>query len=224
MTSLFVLELRRIVSRRLVRMMVLAVFVMLTLISVVISFNKSNDLGAHAAEVRASVEQQYATSPNSYGFTCDRESAYNEITEFDPVTGQPRELPEGCRYYTLDDIVEQQLQYSDPRFVYVREAPDLLRAGIVIAALLAFLLSASVIGAEWGSGMFASLLTWEPRRWRVLAAKTAAAFVCFTVVGGLIVGFQLLASAGLAETRGTFDGVTSEFNRTSPATRAAASH
>jgi hypothetical protein len=100
------------------------------------------------------------------------------------------------------------MQYEDPRFLMVRDGRNMLLAGMIVSALVAFLLSASAIGAEWNSGMFASLLTWEPRRPRVLIAKTAACVAFFTVLGALVIGYQLLSAAALAQTRGSFEGMT----------------
>ena len=66
--------------------------------------------------------------------------------------------------------------------------------------------------------MFASLLTWEPRRMRVLLAKTLACVAFFTVVGALVIGYELLAAAALAQTRGSFIGMTGPVTRGMAAT------
>ncbi|MDQ1701391.1 MAG: type transport system permease protein [Frankiaceae bacterium] len=209
MSRLLAVELRRIASRRLVRLLVLGVFLVLTITNVVQAFNHTNDLGAARAKVTAQVQQQYDEQKAqgaslNFGFRCDE--GFAGAIPSDPQTGQPV-LPPECHALTVAELVDQQMQYTDPRFLMVRDGRNMLVAGMVVAALLAFLLSASAVGAEWNSGMFASLLTWEPRRPRVLLAKTAACVAFFTVVGALVIGYQVLSAAALAQTRGSFEGM-----------------
>lgn len=63
----------------------------------------------------------------------------------------------------------------------------------LLVATLGWVIGASLIGAEWHSGTVSTLLTWEPRRVRVLLAKVVAA-----VVGVVAVTFALQAVLGLA--------------------------
>jgi len=212
MSRLIAVELRRILSRRLVKLIVLGVFVVLTVTNVFQAFHHTNDLGAERAKVTAQLQQEFDQQQGQsgnplgpFGFRCDGDN-YPPI-DADPVTGLPI-LPPQCHVMTVAEAVDQQMQYDDPRFLMVRDGRSMLIAGLVTAALVGFLLSASAVGAEWGSGMFASLLTWEPRRMRVLAAKTIACTAFFTVVGALIIGYQLLSAAALAQTRGSFVGMT----------------
>jgi ABC-2 type transport system permease protein len=71
---------------------------------------------------------------------------------------------------------------------------------LLIAGALA--VGASFVGAEWHTGSMTTLLTWEPRRLRVLAAKALAiAAVAFVVTIGLQVIFGLVLTL-VAVTRG----------------------
>jgi ABC-2 type transport system permease protein len=78
----------------------------------------------------------------------------------------------------------------------------------VILMLLLMALAASFVGAEWHAGTMTTLLTWEPRRLRVLGAKLIAtatfAFVALLAVQALI-ALALLPSA-------IFHGTTSDAN------------
>jgi ABC-type transport system involved in multi-copper enzyme maturation permease subunit len=81
------------------------------------------------------------------------------------------------------------------------------------AILLGWLLGASLVGAEWHAGTMATLLTWEPRRVRVLLAKLiAAGALAFTLAVGLqlLLGVTLLP-AGLL--RGTTQGIDADWMR-----------
>ena len=72
-----------------------------------------------------------------------------------------------------------QLQFNqavDKRF-HVTQLADVLQHVSAFAAIIAWLLGSSLVGAEWRSGSMATLLTWEPRRIRVTMAKAFAAVV-----------------------------------------------
>lgn len=58
----------------------------------------------------------------------------------------------------------------------------------VATAMLAFLLAATFVGAEWSSKNLLAWLFWEPRRLRVMAAK-------LVVLLGFVLAFALLAQA-----------------------------
>ncbi|MCZ2836641.1 ABC transporter permease subunit [Modestobacter sp. VKM Ac-2985] len=63
-------------------------------------------------------------------------------------------------------------------------------------AVLAFLVGATFVGAEWSSRSMVALLFWETRRPRVLGAKTAVVAVASAVLGVVAHG-AWLATAGL---------------------------
>ncbi len=62
---------------------------------------------------------------------------------------------------------------------------------LIFGALLA---AASVVGADWRSGMLATLLTWEPRRVRVAAARVSSAAFAAAAIALLL---QLVLIAAL---------------------------
>jgi hypothetical protein len=72
----------------------------------------------------------------------------------------------------------------------------LLRGIIVLPGLVLMIgglaAGASMVGAEWQAGSLVTLLTWEPRRTRLLAARMAAtAIVGFAIALGLLALFTL---------------------------------
>jgi len=102
-----------------------------------------------------------------------------------------------------------QLQFGgleDKRF-HLTEITDIFKHLSVWFAIMAWLLAASFIGAEWRTGMMTTLLTWEPRRVRVMIAKViAAVFVTFVIVmvlQALLVGALYPAAAYRGSTAGT---------------------
>lgn len=97
----------------------------------------------------------------------------------------------------------------------IREAQEPLEGlipGIAVAFLLiAVVLGASFMGAEYRSGTVENLLLWEPRRPRVLLTKYAAGFVSAFVATALAMGFLSGLLLLLATFRGTFEGVDGRF-------------
>jgi ABC-type transport system involved in multi-copper enzyme maturation permease subunit len=95
---------------------------------------------------------------------------------------------------------------QDRRFHY-EKLPGILEGMSWFAILLGWLLGASLVDAEWHARTMATLLTWEPRRVRVLVVKlVAAGALAFTLAVGLqlLLGVALLP-AGLL--RGTTEGI-----------------
>lgn len=91
-----------------------------------------------------------------------------------------------------------------------RETAD-ITAGLL--TVFAFLAGATYAGADWAAGTVQTLLTWEPRRIRVVLAKLVGLGLFITAVGVLL---QLaLAGVCAVATRqgGTFDGIDGDFWR-----------
>jgi ABC-2 type transport system permease protein len=64
--------------------------------------------------------------------------------------------------------------------------------------MVALVLGASFIGAEWNHGSMAALLTWEPRRLRVYGGKLAGLWLGSIAIGAFVfavaLGFNYLAA------------------------------
>jgi ABC-2 type transport system permease protein len=102
-----------------------------------------------------------------------------------------------------------------PDDIWSRDVDEgVLRAGAILFLVFSLLVGASFVGAEYKAGTITSLLTWEPRRVRVLASKLAAAAL---VSGGLFVALEILLAvvlAALVATRGTgWENVDDHFFR-----------
>jgi len=76
--------------------------------------------------------------------------------------------------------------------------PDVLLGTSLILVSVGWMLGASAIGADWHAGHLTTILTWEPRRGRVLFAKIAAALTGVFVLSLLI---QALLGVALAAPR-----------------------
>ncbi|MEX0743866.1 MAG: hypothetical protein WD248_05845, partial [Actinomycetota bacterium] len=76
--------------------------------------------------------------------------------------------------------------------------PDVLLGMSFVFVILGWLFGASFVGAEWHAGTVTTLLTWEPRRTRVIVAKMTAAVVSvflLTLVLQLVLGAVLAVDA-----------------------------
>jgi ABC-type transport system involved in multi-copper enzyme maturation permease subunit len=95
---------------------------------------------------------------------------------------------------------------ADPRFPLTM-LPDILKGTSIPLILAGWLLGASFIGADWRAGTITTLLTWEPRRTRVIVAKVLA---CAASVFALAIALQVVLGGVLAldaAFRGTTQGV-----------------
>ena len=105
--------------------------------------------------------------------------------------------------------------FQDKRF-HLTDIADIFKHLSVWFAIIAWLLAASYIGAEWRTGMMSTLLTWEPRRIRVMVTKViAAVFVTFVVVmvlQALLVGALYPAAAYRGTTAGTNEAFWRSFS------------
>lgn len=101
---------------------------------------------------------------------------------------------------------------ADPRFPLTM-LPDVLKGTSIPLILAGWLLGASFIGAEWRAGTITTLLTWEPRRARVIVAKVLA---CAVSVFALGIALQAVLGGVLgldAVFRGTTEGVDTSWLR-----------
>ncbi len=77
--------------------------------------------------------------------------------------------------------------------------------------IMAFVIGASYIGADVKTGMLEQILTWEPRRLRLLIARSIAGFTGAAVLAMALATFLVALLWGLAAATGTTDGTTGEF-------------
>jgi ABC-2 type transport system permease protein len=217
MMPLLKVELGRLFSRRLIRVIAIVALMGFLAIDGILAAKSNTDVAA--AHIRADVisQSQYQSCLAQVGANkrggltkadCDYQLPASELknclaamSRQGKVTGPGRITKEQC-------VRNSNPYFQDPRFHFADHAADLLSSIAFIFMLLGLLIGSSFIGAEWQSGTFASLLTWEPRRQRVLAAKLAAAVIGIEILAvpltGVLVGGAVIA----ANFRGTMDGTT----------------
>ncbi len=191
MIRLILAELRRFTSRRLTQVLTILLLVGIAVTGVVVGVRShgpsADELTRAKAERTASV-QRCAERPSGYG-----------------VHPRPGESDL--------DACERQLEpignwVSDSAFD-LNGLRDILLGTSLLLAAVGLILGASFIGAEWHWGTVATLLTWEPRRVRVLVVKAVA---CVAAVFVLLLAIEAVFSLVLwfdAATRGITEGTGS---------------
>jgi ABC-2 type transport system permease protein len=119
------------------------------------------------------------------------------LGRFGPTEDQP---PEG--YASLDEFCEDVVQHTNyvrNELIRLDQLPDILQGTSLIIVLLGALVGASLGGADWSAGSMTTLLTWEPRRARVLVTRAVvAAIVALLITLFLQFVFALAWAAGTA--------------------------
>ncbi len=201
MIRLFRVEVRRLLARRLLRVLGAVLIAGLAFAAVNTALHSSRDLAA--ARVKAEQQsKQYAAQSAENVKMCEADQAAGRI---------PAEVM--CASEGTEGLPTAENFYADPRYNFARSAPDSVAGAIVVVGMLGVVLGASAIGAEWSAGTFAGLLTWEPRRLRVLAAKLLALAALVVAIATVAVAVQLLVYWAIAGTRGTLAGTTSHVVR-----------
>jgi hypothetical protein len=208
--KLFLVELRRLTSRRLFRFTVLAALLTVLVVDGLIAARSSTDIaGARATAVNVE-QQQYA---DCLALASAHPAATDAPTKGDCDRQRPAAQAQACLAQvghgpvTVNECNRvREMFVNDPRFHFADHARDLLTGGATILMAVAIVLGASATGAEWQSGTFAALLTWEPRRQRVLSAKLVAPVVGMTAITAVVLPLLVAGGWVAARTRGTTAG------------------
>jgi ABC-type transport system involved in multi-copper enzyme maturation permease subunit len=206
-TRLIRVEILRLSSRRLVR--IIGVLVLL-LVAVIVTIDGSNSSNDTSAEITRFNQQRLAGYDQARaGFERDQQAGHIPPDATFPTRAEAEADPQQC---FPDPDTAEPFNCTPPKQPYAitTKLPEFGRAVAVICAIVAFLIGASAAGAEWAAGTMQSLLYWEPRRIRVVAAKILGLLVVTATV--VVAAEALFTAAALlaAQTRGTTAGLTSD--------------
>ena len=179
-------ELRRLLSRRLVRVLALVVLVSILFggVMAAIQARKNEDSGPSSQQVQQAERFR------------EREVERCLSGRYGPLPDDPQEARDFCESQTF-------IEAEDLRW-HLTDITDVLLGISVIIMILLWLVGASFIGAEWRHDTITTLLTWEPRRIRLMLAKVAAVTLFFGIAAVLI---QALVAGVLAPSAFAF-GIT----------------
>jgi ABC-2 type transport system permease protein len=168
MTALLAAELRRIASRRLVRLTA-ALALLGTLLGGAAAFAFSGSLTAVEYQQRVAEADARLEAQNDQIETC---LEAHGVERDEQVSD---EVAEQC--FPDEDVGH----VDDPRFHRDR-LESILRGVTGALAVIGWGLGASLVGAEFASRSMTTLLTWEPRRGRVFVAKAISAMLATAVL------------------------------------------
>ena len=200
--SLYRAESRRLVKRRFTKLFVLCG--LLVLAAVAAGVFLSNQKAGPDAIARATAEAQA-----NYQQAVQETNRVIQQCQAAQGTPQASAFPPNC------EITQPAQSDFDPRwympatFDFRGDFGDMITTFAAVLALVAYIIGASFVGAEWSSGGMMNLLLWRPRRLQVLGTKLAVLLTGTTVLTVLLAavwtaGFYLIAMA-----RGTTAGMTS---------------
>ena len=128
-----------------------------------------------------------------------------------------RFVPLGLATLTIAGVVIAYLAYTlgeggGPDFLLDiaggEDAPNVLIAAPELLPVMAYVIGASYIGADSRTGVLEQILTWEPRRLRLVVARLVAVMVTTAVIAMVLSAFLVALLFGLSAAIGTIDGTT----------------
>lgn len=119
----------------------------------------------------------------------------------------PKEqLPPGETMQTFCADAVGPENYVPSASLRLSELPNFLKGSSFVLIVLGLVVGASSAGADWQTGSFTTLLTWEPRRARVLLARTIVVGAVLFLLAVALQAMLSLSIAAAASLRGTTVG------------------
>jgi ABC-type transport system involved in multi-copper enzyme maturation permease subunit len=183
--GLFRAEVLRLTSRRLVRVLAVVFLGVLLLVQVVAAARSHSD----EESMRRATAEAYEEHQAGVEMCLRDQEAGTGPSDVVCEGGQP--IPYDTRYRADENL------------------PNMANGLAVASALVAFVVGASYIGADWHAGTMQSLLFWEPRRQRVVLVKALALVTVLLAFTAVVQAVGWATTMLVASTRGTTAGVTS---------------
>ncbi len=168
MTALLRAETRRLLSRTLMRVMMLVVLGVLALAVFAVAGKSHPHTPASLARAKAFVASQRAGNLQD----CLAQAAAGVA----PPPGQAPVTAAECREQARR-FRPSLGQFQGYQFSFRTQSGSFMFLFGGLLALFGFLVGASFVGAEWSSGGMMTLLVWQPRRVRLLLAKLSALLI-----------------------------------------------
>lgn len=186
--SLLGAELGRLRRRRLVITLVVLAFVGLVVAMAALFVTHSTDIAGARADAAAMAQEQAAAN-REFEAQCLQ----------DPGMPQADKDAGACSAGgTAADF------YQDPRFFADQGLPTIALGVGVAGALVMALIGATAVGADWSSRAIITLITWEPRRLRLIGTRLAAIGIVGAVLGVVAQALALGLGALVVQLRGTW--------------------
>jgi ABC-2 type transport system permease protein len=201
--SLVRAELRRLVKRRFTRYMLLIGVLVLAAVAVGTFFSHQKIGPAQVAAAERSAEREYQLQvqfSQQFRDECERAKAGGET--------DPNRFPPDCDLLIPPREAFQAESFLPPTFDFPETFPRTVLVFAGVLAMVAFVVGASFVGAEWHTGGMMNLLIWRPRRLQVLSAKLGTLLAATMVATVVLAAPWLAAFWATATFRGTTEGMT----------------
>jgi ABC-2 type transport system permease protein len=201
--SLFRAETRRLTKRRFTRFLVIGLTVILAAIAVGMFVTNHKNTPETIAAAQAKADREYQTAVQQ----TTKDKAECQAAQ---GTANATNWPPNCEGLWEPTPADFQAEwFMDPMFVFKEQFGDMITTLAAILALMAFVIGASFVGAEWNSGGMMNLLLWRPQRLKVLSTKLGALLVGLTVLTVIYSAIWTGIFALIGNLRGSMDGMTS---------------
>ncbi|HEV7962929.1 MAG TPA: ABC transporter permease subunit [Actinoplanes sp.] len=201
--SLYKAESRRLVKRRFTKWLVIGCLVVLAAVAVGVFLTNQKVGPAQVATAQAKADQDFQEVTRQ---------ATQEQQRCQTAQGTPDAAnypPDCAQMYTPTREDFSYQNYMPSTFEFRTAFKVMVTTLAAIFALMAFVIGASFVGAEWSSGGMMNLLLWRPQRLKVLGTKLAALLVGLAALTTVVLvawtGFFWL----VGRLRGNTNGMTS---------------
>jgi ABC-type transport system involved in multi-copper enzyme maturation permease subunit len=201
--SLYKAEMRRLTKRRFTKWLVIGSLLVLAAIALVVFLTSKKVGPSQIATAQAAAQQDYERA-------VQQTEADKQQCEAAQGTPAASNWPPNCdQLYTpaREDFSYQN--YMPPTFEFSTTFKVLVTTLAAIFALMAFVIGASFVGAEWSSGGMMNLLLWRPQRLTVLGTKLIALLVGIAVLTAVTLAAWTGIFYLIGKLRGTTTGMTS---------------
>ena len=201
--SLYRAETRRLVKRRFTKLFVAGLVAVLAVIAAAMFLSNEKVGPDQIASARAQAQAEYQRAV---------QQAEQDVRNCQAAQGTPAasQFAPGCAdMYTPTPDDFQAQWYMPPTFDFRENFPDMVTTLGALLALMAFIVGASFVGAEWSSGGMMNLLLWRPQRLRVLGTKLATLLVALTALTVVLAAIWTGVFVLIAEARGSTASMTS---------------
>ncbi|AGZ46437.1 ABC transporter permease subunit [Actinoplanes friuliensis] len=201
--SLFRAETRRLTKRRFTRFFVLGTLLVLAAIVVGMFVTNQTVTPERQAQAQAEADRNYQLA---------LQSAAEEKTRCQAAQGtaEAANYPPNCDEVYQPTTEDYQAQWYMPAtFIFREQFGIMVTTLAALLAVMAFVIGATFVGAEWSSGGMMNLLLWRPQRLKVLSTKLGALLVGLIALTVVVSAIWTGLFALTANLRGSLDGMTS---------------
>ena len=200
--SLYKAETRRLVKRRATKLFVFCGLLVLATVAagVFVTNQKAGPETVARAKAEAQANYQQAVE--------DTNRAIGEC-QAAQGTAKAGDYPPNCDITAPTPSDFNPDWYMPATFDFRNRFPSMVATFAGVLALVAFIIGASFVGAEWSSGGMMNLLLWRPRRRQVLGTKLAVLLAGTTVLTAALGVIWTAAFYVIAMARGSTAKMTS---------------